>query len=272
MEIMNRILDLLMESMNLTPLSLLFILMLLGSFLWLSKELKVQQNLEDELKKSLTEKAINSYSDILYEVKVYCANGDIGPTLRAVYASFPYIDYKISKEFIDIIESNKNNEEKIKDLKSIAISEVTFLSKTTGNHLLKKKLLTDDVENLFFKLRKIFDSFVISAFIIYMVLLLFIISLFGETQFWMTVKPVSFFIICLFIPFTADLIIQRRMNIKTAVLISAIFIAAFLVIVGTGGILISSLIGLIIVMGLFLLYAYRISKTNINNSIANDSL
>lgn len=261
-----------MESTSITPVTLLFLLVLLGSFLWLSKELKAQKILEEETKKILTSKAINSFSDILYETKMHKKNQEIGPILRAIYSSFSYIDHKISKDFIDIIESDKKDADKIEVIKSIAISEIAFLSEITGNHLLKRKLLTDDVENLFFKLRNIFGSVFMSLFIIYMVLILFTISLFGETQFWMTVKPIAFFLICLFIPFTVDLLIQKRMNIKAAILITAIFIAAILVTVGKGIILIPSLVALVILISLFILYAFKISKKRINKPIKNDSL
>lgn len=257
MDILSRILDIVVESFDANPFEVLFFLILLGSFLWLSKEFRMQQREDKELRKELLEKSLTTYSQILYEGSIFKPGDSNISFYQSVYSSFPFIDYKISKKILCIFDQDTTEEIKVREILDLAKSEVTYLSGLTSNHLLKNKLLTDDVEEFFSKLRKIFGSMFTSFFVIYSVLILVFISFSGETQFWMIIKPFSFFIACLLIPFSIDLLLERRMNIPTALLLIGIFVSALILTSGSGSYLIWSLIFCIVFVIGFLWYAYR---------------
>lgn len=262
MDILSRILDIVVESLNANPFEVLLYLILLGAFFWLSKEFRIQQREDKELRQELLEKSLTAYSQILYEGSIFKPGESNASFYQSIYSAFPFIDYKISKKILLIFEQDAAEEVKVQEIIDIAKSEVTFLSRLTSNHLLKNKLLTDDVEEFFSKLRKIFGSVFTSFFIIYSALLLVYISSSGETQFWMIVKPFSFFLACLLIPFSIDLLLERRMNRPTALLLIGIFISAFFLSGASGFYLIGSFISFIGFLIAFFIYAYKRKKAS----------
>lgn len=260
MDILSRILDIAVKSFDADPFEVLFYLILLGAFLWLSKEFRMQQREDKELRKELLEKSLTVYSQILYEGSIFKSGDSNVSFYQSVYSSFPFIDYKISKKILCVLDQDTTEEIIVQEILVLAKSEVTYLSSLTSNHLLKNKLLTDDVEEFFSKLRKIFSSMFISFFVIYSVLILVFISFSGETQFWMIIKPISFFIACLLIPFSIDLLLERRMNRPTAFLLIGIFISAFFLTGVSGFYLIGSFISFMGFLIAFLIYAYQRKK------------
>lgn len=260
MDILSKILEILLSTYESSPFEVLFYLILLGSFLWLSKEFRAQQREDKELRKEMLEKSLSAYSQILYEGSISKPDDSSVSFYHSVYSALPFIDYKTSKKILLIFEQDTTEEDKVQEILAIAKSEFTFLSGLTSNHLLKNKLLTDDVEEFFSKLRKIFGSMFTSFFIIYSALLLVYISSSGETQFWMIAKPFSFFMACLLIPFSIDLLLERRMNIPTAVILIGIFISSFVLVGVSGFYLICSFVSFIGFLVAFLIYAYKRKK------------
>lgn len=259
-EILNRILDISIETFGANPLEVLFILFLLILFLWLYKELRNQQMDEMALQKERAERLLASYSLILFESNIYYKTQNNTSFIQAIYSALPLMEYKLSKEVLTILEDNTPEVEKVQNISEKIRDEVLFLSSFSNKYLFKTKLLIEDVEKFFVKIRRIFGPAMASFFTIYSALLLLSISFSGATYWWMFVKPLCFIIACLMLPFTIDLISEKKANKTIGGLLSGIFISTIILTSGPEKYSLYSFLAFIVFFCGLAFYGYKLSS------------
>ena len=264
---MNRILDISIETFGANPLEVLFILFLLIVFLWLYKELRSHQVEEVALQKERAERLLTSFSLILLEGNRYHTTSDKASFLQAVYSALPLMEYKLSKEILIILEEDSTEIDKVQSINEKIKEEVLFLSSFTNNYLFKTRLLTEDVEKFFIKLRRIFGPAMASFFIIYSVLLLLSISFSETTYWWMFVKPLCFISACLLLPFTIDLISEKRANKTVIGLLSGIFISVIILTSGPEKYSLYSFLAYTAFFAGLAFYGYKLSNRTENSTV-----
>ncbi|MGB6409233.1 MAG: hypothetical protein WBF39_17290 [Planococcus donghaensis] len=266
-EILNRILDISVETFGANPLEVLCMLFLLIVFLWLYKELRSQQMEEIALQKERAERLLASFSLILLEGNTYHTTSDKVAFIQAVYSALPFMEYKLSKEILTILEDNSTEAVKVQTITEKIKDEVLFLSSFSNRYLFKTKLLTEDVEKFFIKLRRIFGPAMASFFIIYSVLLILSISFSGTTYWWMFAKPLCFITACLLVPFTIDLVMEKKATKMVIGLLLGIFISAIFLVSGLENYALYSFLAFIAFLGGLAFYGYKLASRSGNPEI-----
>lgn len=257
-DILKQIIDISSTEFGANPLEVLAGLFLLIVFLWLYKELRNQQMEESVLHKERAEKSLTSFSLILLEGNSYHTTNDNKPFIQAVYSALPFMEYKLSKEVLAILEDNLLESEQVQKITRRIKDEVLFLSSFSNSYLFKTKLLTEDVEKIYIKLRRIFGPAMVSFLIIVSALLLLSISFSGTTYWWMFVKPLCFIIACLLLPFTVDLISEKRGTKIIIGLLFGIFISTIVLTSGPEKYSLPSFLAFLIFFGGLALYGYKL--------------
>lgn len=216
MELLSKVIDAFIKAFGANPTEILFIFLFVGIFIWLSKELRNQLTVEKELHKERLDKSLTVLSEILIEGK-NCENiANKEAIFRATFAAIPFIDYKLTKALISVMDSEEFSETKKSEVIVEKVKAETLSLSQFNKNLFKTNLLMEDAEKFLSKLWKVFEPIVLSSSIMFFGLILLATGLPWESDFWMFVKPASLILGGFLLIFAVDLITEKKLN-KTGI-------------------------------------------------------
>lgn len=192
------------------PLTIFVLLVITSLFLWLTKEIRLHLDKERNWQQNEIRKSLEVFSKILVEGEKYKTTKNLADFYEAVYSSIPFIEHQLVKEILaEINHDTKNNEEKVLGITELVQEKMSLLSAKNKIYS-TSKFLFEDVEKFFSRLWKIIEPSILSFFIIYSALFVWLITYAWENQFWIMIKLICLFMSFMLTVLTGDLIIKSE--------------------------------------------------------------